>query len=164
MRILGIDPGYDRLGIAVIEMPSGGKSTGKDTLLYSSCFQTSSKDLIYDRLLAIGKEINRVLDEFKPDMVALETLFVTKNQKTAMRVAEARGIIVYEASKRGLDIREYGPMEIKTAVTGNGGSDKAMMTKMVKLLIDLPQKKALDDEFDAVAVAITCAATSRPGP
>ena len=162
MRILGIDPGYDRLGIAVIEKPAEGNAGAKDVLLYSSCFQTSAKDPIYERLLAIGEEIGRILDEFEPEIVALETLFVTKNQKTAMRVAEARGIIIYEASKRGLEIREYGPMEIKTAITGNGRSDKVMMTKMVKILIDMPTdkggKKALDDEFDAIAVAIACSA------
>lgn len=150
MRILGIDPGYDRLGIAVIEKP--GK--GKDVLLYSDCFRTSSKDDIYARFRSIGGEVGRVLDEFKPDAMALETLFITNNRKTAMRVAEARGIIIYEAAKRGVPTSEYGPTEIKAAVAGDGLIDKARMMKMVRLLIEMPDKKTADDEYDAVAVAI----------
>lgn len=164
MRIIGIDPGYDRLGIAIIDKPS----KGKDLLLYSECFKTSSKDPIYVRLHSIGREIARVLDEFKPDELAIESLFITKNQKTAMRVAEARGIIIYEAQKRAIPIKEYAPMEIKLAVTGDGDSDKLRMIKMVSLLIKMPGKsregganKMLDDEYDAIAVALTHSAIVR---
>ena len=154
VRILGIDPGYDRLGIAVIE--KGSKS--KETALYSDCFMTSPKDSIYTRLHQIGKEIARIADEFKPDKAGLESLFITKNQKTAMRVAEARGIIAYELTKRNIPISEYSPMQIKMAVTGDGTSDKARMIKMVGLLVKMPKRKTQDDEYDAVAVAITCGA------
>jgi len=152
MRIIGIDPGYDRLGIAVIE---------NNALLYSSCFQTAAKDPIYERFLQIGTEIGHVLDKFQPEALAIENLFITKNQKTAMRVAEARGIIMYEALKRGIAISEYTPMEIKLAVTGDGGSDKLMVMKMIGLLIKIPKKKAVDDEYDAIAVALTHAAIRR---
>jgi crossover junction endodeoxyribonuclease RuvC len=151
MRILGIDPGYDRLGIAIIEKPI----RGKEVLIYSACLQTSAKDSIYERLKAVGTEIARVLDEFEPKEMALESLFITKNQKTAMRVAEARGILIYEAAKRGIAISEYGPVEIKSAISGDGRSDKERMTKMVRLLIDIPIKIAKDDEYDAIAVALT---------
>ncbi len=168
MRIIGIDPGYDRLGIAVIEKPAKGKPDKKEILLYSSCLKTSAKDSIYVRLQEIGQEITRVLNEFKPDQLAIENLFITKNQKTAMRVAEARGIILYEAQKRGIPIREYSPMEIKLAVTGDGGSDKLRMTKMVGLLIKTPENpkkkaanKMLDDEYDAIAVALAHSAIIR---
>ena len=166
MRIIGIDPGYDRLGIAVIEKPEKGapaaaKGRAKETLLFSECFQTSSKDTIYVRLLQIGQEIARIMDEFKPDALSVENLYITKNQKTAMRVAEARGIILYEAEKRGLAIHEYTPMEIKVAVTGDGASDKEMVTKMIGLLISLPEKKRIDDECDAIAVALTHSAIAR---
>jgi crossover junction endodeoxyribonuclease RuvC len=166
MIILGIDPGYDRLGIAVIEKPArtqGAKT--KETLLYSDCFQTSAKDPIYVRLEQIGREIARIADEFKPDCLAIENLFITNNQKTAMRVAEARGIILYEAQKRGLSIHEYTPMEIKLAVTGDGGSDKRMIAKMLSLLIKMPAEKmtpkTLDDECDAIAVALAHSAITR---
>lgn len=158
MRILGIDPGYDRLGIAVINKPV----RGKEVLIYSGCLQTSAKDPIYERLRSIGAEVARILDEFKPDALAIETLFITKNQKTAMRVAEARGIIIYEVVKRGLAVHEYSPVQIKSSITGDGGSDKQRMAKMVRLLLVMPDGKALDDEYDAVAVALTHAARARP--
>ena len=163
MRIIGIDPGYDRLGIAVIEKPekSAAKGRIKETLLFSECFQTSPKDTIYVRLRQIGEEIGRVMDEYEPEALAVENLYITKNQKTAMRVAEARGIILYEAEKRGAAIHEYTPMEIKVAVTGDGASDKEMVTKMIGLLIALPQKKRIDDECDAIAVALTHSAIAR---
>ncbi len=160
MIILGIDPGYDRLGIAVIEKTAKGGS-GKETLLHSSCLQTSSKDTIYTRLAQIGAETSRILDEFKPDALSIETLFISNNQKTAMRVSEARGIIMYEAARRNIPIHEYGPMEIKSAVTGDGSSDKLRMTKMVHLLIQIPEKKTVDDEYDAIAVALTHSAHCR---
>ncbi|MBU6426651.1 crossover junction endodeoxyribonuclease RuvC [Patescibacteria group bacterium] len=153
MKIIGIDPGYDRLGIAVVEKPE----KGKEAVLFSECFSTSSEKPIYERLLAIGNEAAGILDKFKPNAVALETLFITKNQKTAMRVAEARGIIIYEAVKRSVPLFEYSPMEIKMAVTGDGTSDKARMIKMVHLLVPITKKKH-DDEYDAIAVALTHAA------
>ena len=155
MKILGIDPGYDRLGIAVIDKDAKGKLV----VLYSGCLQTSAKDTIYTRFGKLGAEVSHVLDEYEPDVLAIENLFITKNQKTAMRVSEARGIIIYEAVKRDIPVHEYSPMQIKTSVTGDGTSDKQRMTKMVGLLIKLPPKKLmLDDEYDAIAVAITHAA------
>jgi len=158
MIILGIDPGYDRLGIAVLEKPA----KGKEVVLYSDCLQTSSKDSIYSRFKAIGSEVSRIIDEYKPDSMALETLFISNNQKTAMRVAETRGIIMYEAIKRDIPVFEYGPMQIKAAVTGDGSSDKERMMKMVGLLVKLPAKKTVDDEYDAIAVALAHAAIQRP--
>ncbi len=157
MRILGIDPGYDRLGVAVIEKPA----RGREVVLYSECFQTSSKDSISERLRSVGAEIDRVISEFKPDALAIETLFITKNQKTAMRVSEARGIIIYEAVKNDIPVFEYSPMQIKMAVSSDGTSDKARMIKMVELLVSIPNKKARDDEYDAIAVALTHSASLR---
>ncbi len=157
-RIVGIDPGYDRLGIAVIERT---RQTKKERLLYSDCIQTSPKEDIYTRLLTIGRAVAAILDEYQPASLALETLFITKNQKTAMRVAEARGIIIYEAIRRQIPVFEYGPMEIKLAITGDGSSDKLRVAKMIHLLIDNPPQKALDDEYDAVAVALTQSARHR---
>jgi crossover junction endodeoxyribonuclease RuvC len=157
LRILGIDPGYDRLGIAIIDK----SSSGKEVLIYSDCLQTSAKDPIYDRLKSIGTEIARILNEFKPDILAIETLFITKNQKTAMRVSEARGIIIYEALKHDIPVHEYAPMEIKIAITGDGTSDKTRMIKMVRLLIAVPDKKTADDEYDAIAIALTASASPK---
>ncbi|HTK33513.1 MAG TPA: crossover junction endodeoxyribonuclease RuvC [Candidatus Paceibacterota bacterium] len=157
MIILGIDPGYDRLGIAIIEKPL----KGKEVLIYSDCFTTSPKDTIYDRLKAIGAEIARVIETYNPEALAIETLFITKNQKTAMRVSEARGIIIYEGLQKNIPIFEYSPMEIKMAITSDGTSDKERVTRMVQMLITLPKKSALDDEYDAIAVALTHSACAR---
>lgn len=157
MKILGIDPGYDRLGIAVIEkFPKT-----KDILLYSECFQTSAKEEMYERFLKIGKEVGKVIKEMRPDALAIETLFITKNQKTAMRVSEARGIIIYEALMSKVPVFEYTPMQIKVAVTSDGTSDKTRITKMVSMLIEVPKKDTKDDEYDAIAVALTHSAYIR---
>lgn len=151
LRILGVDPGYGRMGIAVLEK----SLKGKEKLLYSNCIETSSKDDIYCRFKTIGQEIKKVIEKFKPQEMALESLFIAKNQKTAMRVAEARGIILYEALKKSLEIYEYTPLEIKSSLTGDGTSDKTRIIKMIHLLIELPTKISLDDEYDAIAVALT---------
>ena len=104
-----------------------------------------------------------MLDAYKPDVLAIETLFITKNQKTAMRVSEVRGIIIYEALKRNIPVFEYAPMEIKMAITSDGTSDKSRIMKMIPLLVDLSKisKKALDDEYDAIAVGLTHSANTR---
>jgi len=153
MIILGIDPGYDRCGIAIIEK----SLKGKEVVIFSTCVTTSPKDPIYERFKKIGSEISRVIKTYKPDALAIETLFITKNQKTAMRVSEARGIIIYEALQNNVSVFEYGPMEIKTAITSDGNSDKSQIMKMIPLLVDMSKvsKNALDDEYDAIAVALT---------
>ncbi len=151
MKILGIDPGYGRLGLAVVEQPL----KGKEVVLYSNCFETPATDPIDKRLLGIGTEVARILDEYQPEAMAIETLFIAKNQKTAMRVSEARGIIMYEAYKRHIEVHEYSPMQIKTAITSDGTSDKERMMKMVHLLVTLPNKIRIDDELDAIAIALT---------
>jgi crossover junction endodeoxyribonuclease RuvC len=154
MRILGIDPGYDRVGIAILEKEKGGK----ETLLHSECLQTSVKDDFYNRLGQVGAKIAEVIAAYAPEALAIETLFITKNQKTAMRVSEARGVIIYEAVRAGIPVFEYTPLQIKIAVTGHGASDKEQVMKMIPLLIKITQKKTVDDEYDAIAVGLTCLA------
>lgn len=157
MKILGIDPGYDRVGIAIIEkLPKT-----KETLVYSACLQTSVKDDFYTRLGQVGAKIAEVVDAYSPDALAIETLFITKNQKTAMRVSEARGVIIHEAIRKKIRVYEYTPLQIKIAVTGHGGSDKTHVMKMIPFLVKIGSKKAQDDEYDAIAVALTCLASER---
>lgn len=159
MRILGIDPGVERVGIAVIEKTTGlTAQAGKEILLYSDCFKTSSKLSQPERLVLIGEEIARLIAQWQPEMLGIEKLFFENNQKTAMVVAEARGVIIYEGRKVGLKINEYTPLEIKVAVTGYGKATKEQVEKMVEKLIILPQKKRIDDELDAIAVALTASA------
>lgn len=155
MKVLAIDPGYDRLGIAIVEKAS---SKEKEVLLFSECFTTSKKDHIYQRLMQVGKRIKEIVEEYKPDSIALETLFITKNQKTAMHVSEARGIIIYEAVLKDIPVFEYSPPEIKIAVTGYGKSDKSQVISMIPKLITISKEIKLDDEYDAIAVGLTCIA------
>ncbi len=159
MKILGIDPGYDRVGIAIIEK----LRTQKEIVLYSDCFKTSTHDTFFMRLEQVGKGVENVIKKYKPDILAIESLFITKNQKTAMHVSEARGVIIYEAIKNGLKVFEYSPPQIKTAVTGYGSSDKDHVMKMIPLLVKMSSKKAQDDEYDAIAVALTCLASEHKG-
>jgi len=150
MRVLSIDPGYERLGIAILE-----KNKNKESLIYSSCFQTDPNLEIKKRLLLLGTEIKKIIKKHSPDAVAIERLYFNKNHKTAMATAEAIGVILYEAAKSELDVKEYTPQEIKVAVTGYGKSDKRQVIDMVKILLKIKGKKALDDEFDAIAVGLT---------
>src|SRR5690606_36981441 len=112
------------------------------------------------RLRSLGERFEALLQEHRPDAVAIETLFFSRNQKTALAVAEARGMLVYLAAKQGLPILAFGPGEVKVAVTGYGGSDKRAVMEMLRRLVhDLPAK-ALDDEYDAIAVALTALAST----
>jgi len=157
MRVIAIDPGYERLGVAILEkLPRQ-----KETLLYSSCVQTPKTLPHAKRLLAIVEAVRKVIDEFKPEVFAIETLFLGSNQKTVMPVAEARGAVLVEAARAGLTVFEYTPLQIKIAVTGYGRSEKHQVTEMVKKLIALPSGKRLDDEYDAIAVGLTCLARER---
>ncbi len=155
--ILGIDPGFERIGIALIKRARGEK----DTLLYSACFKTKASLAFHERLTAIGSEIERIIAEFKPQALSIEKLFFTTNQKTVMGVAEARGVIVYSASRNGLAVFEYTPPQIKVAVTGYGKADKQMVSSMVPKLIHMDTKSTSDDELDAIAIALTCLACER---
>jgi crossover junction endodeoxyribonuclease RuvC len=151
MKIIGIDPGYDRVGISILE-----KSGSNNSLIYSECIQTSTKDNIYDRFKKVALIISEKIEKYKPEHMAIETLFITKNQKTAMRVSECRGIIIYQAIINNIPIYEYSPMQIKSAITSNGRSDKKMIARMVDIIVGKNSKKImLDDEYDAVAVALT---------
>lgn len=156
MKIISIDPGYERLGIAVLE-----KETNKEVLLFSECFKTSAKLPHSERLNLIGKKLEKVIKEYKPSALAIETLFFAKNQKSAMQVAETRGVIMYEGKRNNLEIFEYSPMAVKIAVTGYGKSDKIQLTEMVKRLIKIKKPIKHDDEYDAIAIGLTFFATNK---
>ncbi len=155
MRVLAIDPGYERVGIAVIEKTN----KQKDTLIYSDCFKTDPKDKFEDRLLQVGKEIERLVKKYSLNSLSIEKLFFNTNQKTAMNVAEVRGAIIYICKKNKLNIFEYTPLQIKNAVTGYGRSTKEQISKMVPNLIEIQKIIKIDDEYDAIAIGITCLAS-----
>lgn len=152
MRILAIDPGYDRLGVAVVE---GDPS--RPILIMSMCVEPK-KGLREERLAEVSKTITDAVAAYAPSALALETLFFSTNKKTAIGVAEARGAILAAAGLAALPIIECSPQQVKIAVTGHGGANKRAMAHMIPKLLVLPQKKRLDDEFDAIAIGITALA------
>jgi len=153
MKVLALDPGYDRLGAAILE-----RRDGKEIVLYSTCIMTEKTASLPDRLFQVGQVLETLHAEYRPDAVAIETLFFNKNQKTAIGVAQARGIILYLAKLHNCIVYEFGPQEIKVAVTGYGKSDKSAVIDMVQRLVPTAPKKAHDDEYDAIAVGITALA------
>jgi len=159
MRILGIDPGFERLGIAVLEKVASKKpfdsAQGRERVIFSECFKTSVKLEFSERLKLIGEEVRKVIKKYKPEVLAIETLFLNTNQKTVMRVAEARGVVIYEAALSGLKVFEASPPQIKIATTGYGRANKEQIMKMVKILVTLEENKTSDDELDAIAIALT---------
>ena len=150
MRVLAIDPGFDRCGVAVIEYVAG-----KEHLLYSACIETDRKATHAARLATIGTTLTDIIKRYTPTALGIETLFFNKNVTTGIKVAEARGMILYIAEQHGLTIYEHGPQEVKVAVTGYGNSDKAAVYAMIQRLIPTVPQKAKDDEYDAIAVGIT---------
>ncbi len=154
MKIIAIDPGYDRCGIAVLE-----KKDGKETLLESTCVVTDRKKTFEKRLLHISSELNSYINTHKPDLCVFENLFFTTNQKTAMRVAEARGALLLTAIKSDVQIHEFTPKQIKIAVTGDGSATKQQVMLMLPRIIKIDKNIKYDDEYDAIAVALTASAS-----
>jgi crossover junction endodeoxyribonuclease RuvC len=154
--ILGIDPGYDRIGWAV-----GSKLNSKLEILDLGCIQTNKKDDLFSRYQALEKELSEIIDRYTPNELAIETLFFSKNKKTALQVSEARGVIISSCVKNSLEIFEYYPNQIKLVVTGNGQADKQAVEKMVRLQLKLPREKIIDDAIDAIAIVLTHDVTRR---
>ena len=157
MRILSIDPGFERVGIAIIEKTF----LQKDILVFSECFKTSPKIPFPERLKNVGQEMEDIIRKYEPNFFAIEKLYFTSNQKTVMGVAEARGVMLYIAAKNDLPVYEYTPPQIKVAVTGYGKASKENVMSMVPKLIDIPVKINSDDELDAIAIGLTCLACEK---
>jgi crossover junction endodeoxyribonuclease RuvC len=155
MRVLAIDPGYDRLGVAVLE-----GDASRPVLLWSDCV-TPKKGTLAERLAEVSLAVTEAIEKYSPDAVAIETLFFSINKKTAIGVAQARGAIMAATGIAALPVMEYSPQQIKSAVTGHGGADKGAMARMIPHLLDLPIKKRLDDELDAIGIGITALARGR---
>jgi crossover junction endodeoxyribonuclease RuvC len=153
--VLAIDPGFDRVGIAILM-----KDGGSDVLLFSSCVQTNKKETFENRLLQVFNVIEEVILKYKPNTLAIESLFMANNQKSVIGVAQARGIVLYLAAKHRLLVCEYTPMQVKVSVAGVGSADKKqilyMVEKILKNTTDLNKK--IDDEIDAIAIGLTCLA------
>lgn len=158
MKIFSIDPGYERVGMAILEKNKGEQ---KETLVFSQCFKTSAKLSLPERLVLIGQEMETVIQKYKPDVFAIEDLFFSSNKTTAMGVSAARGVMMYVAGAHNIPTEEYNPLQIKNAVTGYGKATKAQVFQMVRQLVDIPKTVTQDDEIDAIAVGITAFAHHR---
>ena len=154
-RVLAVDPGYDRIGFAVLEKRMG---QSREQVLYSNCFTTNKEDPFPTRLVYVGNKFLRLIQSYAPDRVALEKLYVAVNQKTAMAVSEVRGVLIYLATAEEIPLIEYTPLEVKSAITSDGHADKRQVMAMVPKLVELKDTPRYDDEYDAIAVGITALA------
>ena len=150
MKILGIDPGYQRTGYAVLD----AFRDSKPVLAESGVFETSADDPFPTRLLQTRDALREVIGRLEPTELALEELFWSKNVKTAIAVAQARGVLMLTACEMGLEVAEYSPTVLKLGLTGSGNADKGQVKYMVEHMLKLPEAKRLDDEYDAIALAL----------
>lgn len=148
MISLGIDPGTKRIGYGVV-----GKKNGKLKFVDAGLLSVAGKSTS-EAILDIKKEVKRIIKLFRPDVIGIEKIFFAKNQKTAIAVAEARGVILSETLGSGIKVLEYTPNEIKMGITGYGAADKKSVFKMVKIILQEPELKLIDDASDALALAI----------
>lgn len=149
MKIIGIDPGYGRVGFGIIEKLS------QYQYITSGIITTKAEQNLYNRLNEIELDLETILQKHNPEIAIVEKLYFSKNTTTAMQVAEARGVICNLLNKKGILIKEVTPTQIKSILTGNGNADKSQVEKMVKLHLKMGEVKAIDDAMDALAAAIT---------
>ena len=157
LRIIGIDPGYAIVGYGILDYADGMFKKVK-----SGVILTKSKTKFEIRLQYIYTELNLILQETKPDHMSIEKLYFTTNQKTAIDVAQARGIIVLTAVQNNVEVFEYTPLQIKQAIVGYGKAEKKQMINMVASILKLKEKPSVDDEADALAVAVCHAHSYNP--
>lgn len=160
LRVLGIDPGFGRLGWAVLEENKGSSPK----LLASGTLETPGKLPLAERLLQIGQFLRRTIQEYGVDALAVEEVFLARNAKTAMQVAMVRGVVFFAAAEAGLRVEQFSPTAVKLALTGSGRASKEQVTYMVRKLVSLSPRlieqgdrleMKIDDEADAVAIALT---------
>ena len=155
MIILGIDPGYAIVGYGVIK-----KENDKMFPIAVGTITTPASESVPVRLAMIDSELSKIIKKFKPDCVAVEELFFNTNVTTALKVAQARGVILLGSIKECGKIYEYTPLQVKLALTGNGRAEKQQVQYMVKAVLGLKEIPKPDDAADALAVAICYAQTA----
>lgn len=158
MIILGIDPGTATTGYGLIN-----KDGPRHTVMDYGVILTPAKTPLHDRLDTIFEELSAIIEKAKPDHIVVEELFFTNNAKTAIAVGQARGVILLAGKKKGCEVFEYTPLEVKMALTGYGRADKNQIQQMVKSLLGLSEIPKPDDAADALAIAMCHAQTFRYG-
>ena len=150
LRVLGVDPGLTRCGVGVVDVARDRTAT----FVTVEVIRTSKDDPLEKRLLEIAEGVERVLDEFTPDAVALERVFAQQNLSTVMGVAQASGVVLLVAARRGLAVGMHTPTEVKAALTGYGSADKKQLGAMVARVLRLDEVPKPADASDALALAI----------
>ncbi|HCX27891.1 MAG TPA: crossover junction endodeoxyribonuclease RuvC [Candidatus Portnoybacteria bacterium] len=151
MLILGIDPGTAMIGVGLIEYKNK-----QVALRCYDCLKTSQTDGTAERLNDLHQKLNRFIKKHQPDVIAVEDIFFFKNLKTAVKVSQARGVILLAAAQHRAKIYEYTPLQVKQAITGYGRAEKKQVQQMVKTILKLKEIPRPDDAADALAVAICC--------
>lgn len=150
MRILGIDPGLATTGWAVVDFNSDGKPVPVDY----GAISTKKGLTVSERLVEIYRDLNELISQFKPSYAGVETLLFCNNAKTAIAVGEARGVILLALESSGIPIKEFTPLQVKSAITGYGNADKRQVQENVKMLCGLSSIPKPDDAADAIAIAV----------
>jgi crossover junction endodeoxyribonuclease RuvC len=150
LRVLGVDPGLTRCGVGVVDIGSRREAT----LVHVSVISTDPATPLEQRVLAIATGVAALLDEYRPDVVALERVFAQHNVRTVMGTAQASGVVLHAAAARGLSVSLHTPSEVKAAVTGHGAADKKQVTAMVQRILGLAVAPTPADAADALALAI----------
>ncbi|MEV0588968.1 crossover junction endodeoxyribonuclease RuvC [Nonomuraea sp. NPDC050310] len=150
MRVLGVDPGLTRCGVGAVE----GRVGGPLSLVDVGVIRTPADDPLPDRLVALEQGLERWLDQIAPDMVAVERVFSQHNTQSVIATAQASGIAVLCAARRGLPVSLYTPSEVKAAISGHGSADKAQVGTMVTRVLRLKEMPKPADAADALALAI----------
>ncbi len=155
MRVLGLDPGTARLGWGIVEHSIESQGLEKNIrCLGFGVIETPKEDKESKRLFVLAQELRKLLKETKPDLIAVETLYFFQNRKTAIKVAQARGVILLVAQEQDLEVLELTPLQIKSALVGYGRARKEQVQKVVQLLLGLKEKPQPDDSADALAIAL----------
>ncbi len=149
--ILGIDPGFGKTGFGVIE-----NSSGEWKLVACGCIETEINDPFVERLVELHLELLKVIKKYKPTRVSVEDLFFARNVTTAIKVGQARGVILLTVAQLKIPVEEYTPLQVKQAITGYGRAEKGQIQRMIQMQFRLKKKITPDDAADAVAVALTC--------
>ena len=158
MIVLGIDPGTAALGYGIVESRSA-----RLRMIDAGCLETKPDASLPQRLLVIHAFLDELIALHKPDLVAVERLFFSRNAQTAFAVGQARGVVLLAAAQAEVPVREATPNEVKLAVTGSGRADKEQVGRMVAVCLSLAEPPRKDDTADALAVAIWAANAERPG-
>jgi crossover junction endodeoxyribonuclease RuvC len=155
--VLGIDPGTARLGYGIVE-----RQGSQLTMLEYGCVETTNDRPLEQRLLLIYEALTDLIETHHPEAMGVERLFFNKNVQTAMAVGQARGVVLLVGAQHGLPVFEYGPHEVKLAVTGYGRAPKDQVQRMVQLVLSMSQMPKPDDAADALAVAVCTAHAITP--